>query len=1527
MIYRERHASVRFLPYRQIVVGAFAALCAVFGIFWIIGVHPAHAAPTTLNFQGRLLDATGVPVADGLYNMQFKLYDASSAGTLLWSETRENSSPDYRVQVTNGLFTTKLGSRTALTASVFSGNSVYFEITQATPATATCSTAACASWESPMSPRHQLSTSAYAYNAETLDGLDSTAFAAASGSVNYIQNTTTPQTADFAISGTGRIDTALQAPSIQRNTNGTLLVGTTNTTAGMTLGGTSLTGALVLDSGAASTITIGSSASARTINIGNVAAVQTVTLGSSNTTSSTTIQGGASGSITMTTGGTINLNAGTIATNATTANFLNTTATTVNAFGAATTIAFGASSGTATINNTNVTVGNTTSRGTFTNNGATLNSSLSLGDLAAGAIGTAATTVDVYSGVTISPTVSGRTYTIPSPTTTTAGRTFYIANVNATNSFIVLGQTVSPNGMLTLVWGGPGTSWTVSGGTGANTALSNIASTNLSAALNTTSGNLTLQTTTSGNVIINPAGTVELQKATNVTGNLGVTGNLNLSGVTPAIAATTAATNLTINAGTTGLVQIGATSTGNIELGGGSASTGCTLTNSTGALACSSTLSGTQLISTIVTGTAPLTVASTTKVANLNVDALDGLDSTAFGQLSANNTWTGTNLFSATNANALKVQNASGTNLLTADTTNGQVLFGSYNGGTNPLAGKLVLANATNANTITLQTGTTSTSYTLTLPTAVGSTGQCLSATNGTGTLGWATCTTGSYINNSTSLQTSANFNIQSSATGNVTGVIRQLGSQTADLLQFQDSSATPVLKVNTDGNLLAGAVATATTGTTEATARTNVTSITLTADAFNVNDVIFFNNAGQDYYTRITVDNANGTYTVSPAVSYDASVTVTKYTIQNVGATATDYSTQSNRFFQGYFTGGVVAGAGSTVYSDGVISASPGLTVKNPTNTTTAFQVQDASGNNMMLTDTVNSIIKTGSYAGTSVIEEDLMTTMTGTLTGVATHVSGQYVELTHNVQGTDGQVDYTLSASSDFDTSFDFQTVGTADSVYMYAYTNSVPTEQSVAAGGYVVGFDEWTDSIKLFFNGTQLTSAAQGGMENGSWHSVSISKVGTNIKVYINSTLVIDYTDVQRTLSGTHFGLGGRSGGLTAYHRVKNFFFSASTTPGTNKSISTQVYGSSGVRSITNSTTAFLVQTAAGTNVLSVNTTSGTVQIGNTSDTLYNLLVLDNNNQSSDPACTNGGMYYNSSTHKFRGCQNGSWVNMAFGIDVQTYTMAGSSSWTKPSGVSTVMVILCGAGGGGGGGSTSLNSGSGGGGGAHVERFFLASDLTSTVTVTVGTGGSGGPAGSSGGFGSASSFGSYAYAGGGGVGTSGVKGGGGGGGVTSTTNDLGAENPTAGANGIGWQGASGGAVALNGGNSQHGGGGGGGARTNSSQTGMGGGSSAAGGTGGGSGGVSNGFAGGAGGKTGSWTAGGGAAGGTNAAGTAGSAATSTHCGTGGGGGGGSSTTGWAGGAGGAGGGGGGGGGAGTTAGGSGGNGADGRVWVISW
>ena len=53
-----------------------------------------------------------------------------------------------------------------------------------------------------------------------------------------------------------------------------------------------------------------------------------------------------------------------------------------------------------------------------------------------------------------------------------------------------------------------------------------------------------------------------------------------------AISVSTAATNLTIDAGTTGTVSIGASSTGDVLLAGGAAATGCTVTNSNGNLVC-----------------------------------------------------------------------------------------------------------------------------------------------------------------------------------------------------------------------------------------------------------------------------------------------------------------------------------------------------------------------------------------------------------------------------------------------------------------------------------------------------------------------------------------------------------------------------------------------------------------------------------------------------------------------------------------------------------------------------------------------------------------------------------------------------------------------------------------------------------------------------------------------------------------------------------------------------------------------------
>jgi parallel beta-helix repeat protein len=232
----------RFFHWGLVFTSVFAAV-----LFVILSSSIAQAVttvPTKMNFQGRLANSAGNILADGTYNMKFRIYNASSGGTLQWSEDRLVSATQG-VTVTNGQFSVQLGSVTSLPASIFTSNSLYFEVELPTPATATSSSP---SWtEGPMTPRNQLATSAYAYNAETLDGLDSADFAAASGSTNYIQNTTTPQTANLTVQGASNSSAIVSIT--QGSSTGNLLVVGNGSTTGLTInssGNTSVHGDLAV---------------------------------------------------------------------------------------------------------------------------------------------------------------------------------------------------------------------------------------------------------------------------------------------------------------------------------------------------------------------------------------------------------------------------------------------------------------------------------------------------------------------------------------------------------------------------------------------------------------------------------------------------------------------------------------------------------------------------------------------------------------------------------------------------------------------------------------------------------------------------------------------------------------------------------------------------------------------------------------------------------------------------------------------------------------------------------------------------------------------------------------------------------------------------------------------------------------------------------------------------------------------------------------------------------------------------------
>ena len=88
-----------------------------------LGLLSSVFAQTTgqINYQARLLDAYGRRV-NGTVSLTFRIYDAATAGNLLWQETQTG------VVIQDGLYSVLLGAKTPVPASVFAGNNVYLEL-------------------------------------------------------------------------------------------------------------------------------------------------------------------------------------------------------------------------------------------------------------------------------------------------------------------------------------------------------------------------------------------------------------------------------------------------------------------------------------------------------------------------------------------------------------------------------------------------------------------------------------------------------------------------------------------------------------------------------------------------------------------------------------------------------------------------------------------------------------------------------------------------------------------------------------------------------------------------------------------------------------------------------------------------------------------------------------------------------------------------------------------------------------------------------------------------------------------------------------------------------------------------------------------------------------------------------------------------------------------------------------------------------------------------------------------------------
>ena len=235
---------------------------------WIVlrpstNLQAATVINSQLPFQGRLTNSDGTVVADGNYDVVFKIYDDPTAGNTLWTENHTSSN---HITTSKGIFNTMLGSITAFGALNYNSDLLYLGIKVGSDAE--------------MTPRIRLGAAPYAMNSNQLNGLSSTSFTILAGQAGgqtidggtaASENLTLSSTANatkgkilFGTSGydeaNNRLGVGNASPSAALDVTGTI-AGTSSLTLGAASG---TTGSLLFKGTTSGTVTVTPAAAAGT---------------------------------------------------------------------------------------------------------------------------------------------------------------------------------------------------------------------------------------------------------------------------------------------------------------------------------------------------------------------------------------------------------------------------------------------------------------------------------------------------------------------------------------------------------------------------------------------------------------------------------------------------------------------------------------------------------------------------------------------------------------------------------------------------------------------------------------------------------------------------------------------------------------------------------------------------------------------------------------------------------------------------------------------------------------------------------------------------------------------------------------------------------------------------------------------------------------------------------------------------------------------------------------------------------------
>ena len=169
---------------------------------------------------------------------------------------------------------------------------------------------------------------------------------------------------------------------------------------------------------------------------------------------------------------------------------------------------------------------------------------------------------------------------------------------------------------------------------------------------------------------------------------------------------------------------------------------------------------------------------------------------------------------------------------------------------------------------------------------------------------------------------------------------------------------------------------------------------------------------------------------------------------------------------------------------------------------------------------------------------------TLTGTLHGNALYL-GDSLRLTSHTNGVNGAIDYNnaLNGVTSFTAYFDLYADGSADAIWFNFFNEDIPVleEDPDIHKGYTVYFDEYHGTIAIVNDGEALlVSDGFSYLGDATWRTAKIEYSNKVFSIYLNDVLIMNLDDFDnvRDLSGTHVGLGSRTGAASALHLVKQF-----------------------------------------------------------------------------------------------------------------------------------------------------------------------------------------------------------------------------------------------------------------------------------------------------------------------------------------------------------------------------------------------------